>query len=257
ESLAAEPGETAAAIATLQPGEGVASGEYPAHVTFSFRPGGGRPIELRATAVVALVGIAGQWHFDEGGVAADASPNHNDGTVQPGVAWAPGHRGQALRFDGAGCVEVPHSESLSIASSITVEAWVKPERFVGNDMIVVKTDYANEYLLYADARGTLHGRVRNGGSGRQDVVSAPGVLEPGVWQHIAFTWDTRAARLYCNGALLKEIETQRPAIGTNTAPMCIGGGAYAGGFHGLIDEVTIRTGALGPEDIRALYDQAR
>jgi len=187
---------------------------------------------------------------------ADASPRHNDGAVRPGATWTTGRQGQALRFGGTAWVEVPHSESLSITSGITVAAWVRPESFVGNDVIVVKTDYANEYLLYADGQGTLHGRVRSGSGGR-DVVSAAGVLEPGVWQHIAFTWSNQSARLYHNGAIVSEKQTQQPAIGTNAAPLRIGGGAYTGGFHGLLDEVTIRTGALGPEDIRALYEQER
>lgn len=205
---------------------------------------------------MAVVGIAGQWDFDEGeGTRVeDASPHGNAGVVRPGITWSSGRRGHALRFDGNSWVEVPHSGSLSIASGITVAAWIRPERFVDNDVIVAKTDYAREYLLYAAGYGKLIGRVRNGGWNAQDVVSAANVLKPGVWQHIAFTWSTRSARLYHNGTMVGEAQTQQPVIGANTAPVRIGGGAHSGGFNGLIDEVSIHIGALGPADIRALYE---
>ena len=33
--------------------------------------------------------------------------------------------------------------------------------------------------------------------------------------------------------------------------------AYAGGFHGLIDDVVIRIGALSPADIKGAYERGR
>ena len=261
EALSAKPGQSATATCSLQPGTDTAPGEYPALVAFDFLPGGGEPIQLLARCMVALVGIAGEWRFDEeeGAVVSDSSPRHNDGTVGQGLVWTEGRRGSALQFDGTACVQIVHSDSVSIVSGVTVEAWVKPERFVGNDMIVVKTDYSNEYLLYVDGQGTLRGRVRCGGTGgrNQDAIEATGALRPGVWQHIVFTWSRQAMRLYRDGELLKQAPTQCEGIGANTSPLCIGGGAYAGGFHGLIDDVVIHIGALSPGDIKAAYEQGR
>ncbi len=259
--LSAEPGQSATATSSLQPGTDAVPGEYAAQAGLEFRPGGGEPVQLLARCMVALVGIAGEWRFDEGEGAAvsDASPRHNDGTVGQGLVWTEGRRGSALQFDGTACVQIAHSDSISIVSGVTVEAWVKPDRFVGNDMIVVKTDYSNEYLLYVDGQGTLRGRVRCGGTGgrNQDTIEATGALMPGVWQHIAFTWSRQAMRLYRDGELLKQAPTQCEGIGANTSSLCIGGGAYAGGFHGLIDDVVIRIGALSPADIKGAYERGR
>lgn len=261
ETLRAEPSGSATTKAVLWPGGGVLPGEYPVHVTFLFQPVAGKPIALMVHPVVVLVGISGQWRFDEGAgtLAADSSPNHNDGKVRPGLQWVEGRRGKALRFGGQAWVEVTHCDSLSITSGVTLEAWIKPETFVGNDIIVVKTDYSNEYLLYVDRQGTLYGRVRCGGVGgrNEDMIKAPGVLKTGVWQHIAFTWDRQFMRLYLNGRILMVARTQCMGIGKNSSPLCIGGGAYSGGFHGVIDEVIVRTGALSPEEIQANYEQFR
>lgn len=261
ETLSAEPGQSATATSSLQPGPDAAPGEYQALVTLDLRPGGGEPVQLLARCMVPLVGIAGEWRFDEGegAVVSDSSPRHNDGTVGQGLVWTDGRRGSALQFDGTACVQIAHSDSISIVSGVTVEAWVKPERFVGNDMIVVKTDYSNEYLLYVDGQGTLRGRVRCGGTGgrNQDAIEATGALMPGVWQHIVFTWSRQAMRLYRNGELLKQAPTQCEGIGANTSVLCIGGGAYAGGFYGLIDDVVIHIGALSPTDIKTAYEQGR
>ncbi|MGE5770394.1 MAG: PQQ-dependent sugar dehydrogenase, partial [Betaproteobacteria bacterium] len=76
-------------------------------------------------------GLVGAWGLNEGAGTAvsDSSGNGNHGTlVGTGATWdASGKYGSALSFNGSsGIVTVPQASSLSMASSYTVEAWVKP-----------------------------------------------------------------------------------------------------------------------------------
>jgi len=97
----------------------------------------------------------------------------------------------------------------------------------------------NEYLLYCDGRGILHGRIRyRGASARdQNVLTAPKPLLPGRWYHLCFTWDRRGTALYIDGEVVASGKSTLEAIGDTRETFRIGGGEYAGGFARTIDEV--------------------
>ena len=60
--------------------------------------------------------------FDEGkgNDVKDGSPAQNDGKVQGDVKWVKGKIGQAMRFDGKGFVEIPHTEDLNLTKAHTI-----------------------------------------------------------------------------------------------------------------------------------------
>src|SRR5262245_71210 len=79
--------------------------------------------------------LVGHWKLDEeqGTVAADASGNANDGSLQKGVAPSPVlppgrfRNARSLSFDGVDdFVSVSPSRSLANARTLTVAAWIKP-----------------------------------------------------------------------------------------------------------------------------------
>jgi len=92
----------------------------------------GKLIVLAVLALVALqIGVAradlvGHWKLDEGSgtVAADATGNGHDGTLNGDPQWVDGYFGGALDLDGQGDeVEVPYSPDLNPEDSFSISAW--------------------------------------------------------------------------------------------------------------------------------------
>ena len=71
----------------------------------------------------------------------DSSGSGNNGTLSgAGATWtAGGKNGGALSFNGSsGNVTVPHSASISLNPSYTLEAWVKPTALSGYQTVLIK-----------------------------------------------------------------------------------------------------------------------
>jgi len=90
----------------------------------------------------------GLWHLD--GDAKDASAHHNDGELVSGE-MVRGRLGQAVRFDGDGCVRAPDNPSLSVTSELTIDAWVSQHERGSYARIVEKSDWA--WGLWIGRRG--------------------------------------------------------------------------------------------------------
>jgi hypothetical protein len=80
-------------------------------------------------------------------------------------------------------------------------------------------------------------------------AKAPGVLLPGVFHHVAGTYDSDGIRLYCDGLLVDSVEVWKGlccfewvAISTVDEPM-----------HSLIDDVKIHDRALDAQEIEAAF----
>lgn len=87
-------------------------------------------------------GPVAAWSFDEGeGTIAHDATGRQDGTVE-GALWSTGKFGGGLRFEEGGeqqCVYVPDSEALDFeGGEMTLEAWVKPEHWLGSAPILFK-----------------------------------------------------------------------------------------------------------------------
>ena len=233
------------------------AGEYPVKVTLDIDTPQGGAVRLTDTAFVSIGGLVGKWDFEEGEgpIARDTSGEGNDARFAGGrIRWVEGRRGKGIHTEGYDHLAAPHSRSLDITQGVTVACWVKPDRFVGNDIILAKTDNYNEYLLYCDGSGTLRGRIRHRGAGAryQDALSSPEPLKVGRWQHIAMTWSRSGMNLFVNGKAVAHRKATQPAIGDVQAPFIIGGGSYDGGFTGAIDEVRVFNYALASEDVAGL-----
>ena len=146
----------------------------------------------------------------------------------------------AANFDSTGYIAIPHSASLNITGSFTLEAWVNttssaPVTIVGD----------NEYrLLLASGRG----RVQMNNTTFLDGTIP---INDGKWNHIACVFDSAASTLafYVNGTL----DTSGPV---NTVPWSgtdsiIVGKSIYGHAPEMLDEVRIWNTALPPSTIAA------
>ncbi len=158
--------------------------------------------------------------------------------------------GYALSTSGTGYVDCGIS-SLGISGDITVEAWVHPDATTGTvywDRIVGNNWTSNFAFI---SKGGVPNSLCVGMPGKADVALVPGVLIPGQWQHVAFTFNptTNETIIYHNGAQVSS-EIYTPNARTDGQQLNIG--AHASGIEnwiGDIDNVRIWNTVKSPSDI--------
>ena len=218
------------------------------------------------TCVPPPASMVSWWPGDEN---ANDIQGNNNGTLQNGATFAAGKVGQAFSFDGVNdFIEVPNSPALNPTNQITVDAWYKPVSFNGSgaNPIVDKgylshTDPYYQYSLnvtgdqywhdqaafnfYIAAGGVLYG-----------AWTGPNFWAPGIWYHIAGTYDGSNVKLYVNGVLVDSA----PASGVMTdygKNLRIGVPSNISRtgvdfLPGLVDEVEIFNRALSASEIQAI-----
>jgi len=202
----------------------------------------------------------GYWKFDEGSgnVAHDFSGNGNDGAIYAG-SFVEGKIGYAMNFDGSSqYVCVANSASLTMTRQITVSAWVKSAGIVKTDTIVRK---GNGYSLYLEGG---HGNVPEvaifqGGVGK--FVSGTTIMTPGLWHHVAGTFDGTNLKIYVNGILEGSLTTpggidNQPTLEGNLNLIIAANSGLGDFFNGIIDEVKIYNYARTAQDILNDYNSA-
>jgi T5SS/PEP-CTERM-associated repeat protein len=170
--------------------------------------------------------------------------------------------GFALSFNGtSNYLEAPHNNALNF-HPLTVTAWVKTTQATGEVGIVNKyvAGSSNGWQIYL-----LNGNVRawyfrDGANyvsdGAQGLDGGP--IANGVWHHVALVVDAASGRLYLDGALMDLLPwTGTPGSCTTTQVLSLG--RYPGGagefFRGVLDEVSIWTGARTGAEIQAFMDR--
>ncbi|MCB1940940.1 MAG: hypothetical protein KDI53_02660, partial [Candidatus Accumulibacter sp.] len=188
--------------------------------------------------------------------------------ITPGVAsgmtpnWLAGEHAGAIDLNGFQYLEVADSSSIDLTGSLTVEAWIKLDQFTNTwQPIFYKGDASSDwtrrtYAMWLNSDGSLHF-----GSDTRYTNTAAGVVQAGVWTHVAGTIDraTGSLRIYVNGDQL----AARDNIGTTPAsaygkPLLLGGGLYQSTdsnlFAGALDEVRIWNTARSQAQIQATRD---
>jgi hypothetical protein len=176
--------------------------------------------------------LAAAFAFDEsnGTTTADSSGHGNTGTLH-GATFVAGKHGNAVSFDGqADYVEASNSASLDIAGSgLTIAFWARIQSTNGGaDYVIVGKpwsgtsmpspfyQYGVEYsnsgnktvdFFFGDASGGLHGPYR---------MSAT----PGVWTHVAYTYDGTTVHGYLDGQSIETIWWY-PATASGSASMAL------------------------------------
>lgn len=203
------------------------------------------------------------WQFDSGSELKDVSGHGHDLTLKGAVVVPDGRFGGGLHsFRGApdkdeahGAVAAP-DRSLSPVGAFTIELWLQPgprlegyaTAYLLDKMYGAKTDY--QLLLTGADKGPMRTLKANLGFGDAVVsfTSAAAPYEPGVWHHVAFTYDgAGTGRFYRDGVSLGgRTEPGRAALCPGTQPLTIAdrGGSLYGGFPGVVDQVRLSQGVL-------------
>lgn len=216
--------------------------------------------KLSPAEIAELYGIVAHWMVDEtgGSVAVDASGRGNDGVYVDsptlGIDGAfPPKTDNSIELDGSSDLITANQSLLNDAEEFTLSGWFKsydyaPEKsFMGqHDLVEVGIDTTERQLeFWTNAGG---------------AISAPSVLIPGKWLHVAAVGTGNSLTLYINGHEVASGGTSTADYGSNTEVFKVGEGVMessGGNFDGHVDDIRVFHRALCPNEIYKLYKGGR
>ena len=151
----------------------------------------------------------------------------------------------ALEFDGTDdYINCSDDSSLDITNEITVELWIYPHVISGWQSLLHKwIDTSNHNSLYLELNS--NGDIVN----YNTIQTTDNPITANNWFHVVYTADTSKERIYINGELKVEEDSQFQGM-DNDYDLLIGSATYTQErFDGLIDEVVIYNKALTQEQI--------
>jgi Concanavalin A-like lectin/glucanases superfamily len=212
---------------------------------------------LTTKAAAATYSPVAAYSFDEGeaaGTTIEDLAGENDGTIEGVERTTRGRYGRALSFHGieGECASVPNSESLQLKEEFTIEAWVKSDSLVGEPIVYKETEgyYSYWFGIALGEEGHPEATIAGSKGGEWDV-EAPDPIEPGVWTHLAVTYDGARLRLFVNGEKVASSAAPGATL-ESEGPLWIGcAPPNHETFEGRIDELHIYDRVLGQTDIAA------
>lgn len=207
--------------------------------------------------------VLGYWTFDGDQPLADASGKGHDLTLNGAVLSPEGKFGGSLvsgrgwpDADVAHQAKAKNSPSLTPAGAFTIELWLAadaalegyPEAFLLDKKYVSDNDY-QWTLSAAGSDGRRRLQMRLGFGTESDTwLAEPRLFEPGVWHHVAFTYDGAGdGRFWVDGrGAGGELKPARGRIVGGKHDLVIGDrvGSLYHGFPGKLDNVRLSNGVL-------------
>jgi hypothetical protein len=174
-----------------------------------------------------------------------------------GPSFALDARSVWLEFDGKDdVVQVGDSVSLDLTNHMTVESWIRADSVpgTGGQARVASKSFSYEITVYSADTGCISGtqgdvqwRAVIGGLDRR---ICGGWVTPGMWHHVAGTYDGSRFILYVDGNQVANV-SRSGLIETNNYDLNIGNHPFlARPFDGDIDEVRIWNIARTREQIQ-------
>ncbi|UCD77788.1 MAG: LamG domain-containing protein, partial [Desulfobacterales bacterium] len=191
-------------------------------------------------------GLVSWWPGD--GNARDIIGTNN-GDLINGATFAEGMVDGAFSFDGEDDLVATSGTDIENLQALTIDAWVmhnllpssRIQRYVTlADKAVIRYDGENgprQLHFYMTINGDLH------------HIRVNEVLQEGVFQHVAGTYDGSFMRLYLDGLEVGSLEVS----GVLGPAPWVGFGSSDESLDGLLDEVEIYDHALSASEIQAIY----
>ena len=209
-----------------------------------------------SNAVTATTGLVSYWRLGEpSGTSACDSWGSNAGSYQGGYTLGrlgalAGDPNTAVALNGStGLVSVPHSSSIDVGDTFTVEAWVKRARFGAQSYETVASQQANAWLLAFDQSNRLVLRQAKVG----DLVYSTKTVGDTNWHYVAVTKNGSSVHLYLDGADVTGTVTNR-TMANNTLPLTIGQSSSSAFFSGTVDEVALYRSPLSASQLQSHYN---
>ena len=188
-------------------------------------------------------GRIGAWDFEDSPVAS------------------PFGRALSVSQEG-GVLEVPRSEVPLIGDAdFSVALWIHPKERQAGGMVASGPSERQGWILeMPDQRGGLRfvaHRAYQESSG--SIVTKPGIIRKGVWQHVAVVVrrGEGGARLFVNGYQVGEGHVSADGFDHPKFGLHVGGVPNGNRFLGEIDQLRLYRRALEPAEVQALVEPGR
>lgn len=209
------------------------------------------------------MGLVALYHFDEtsGTTSADSSGNGNTATLQGGVTFSPGVRGNAATFSGVNQYVTLPIGIVSGLTNFSISAWLY-QSLAGHGHRVFDFGTGTTVNMFLTPDGdVLRYAVTTGGHDAEEDLLTAGTLPIGIWQHLTVTQAAANATLYLDGIVIAQngATTLHPSSLGVTTQNWIGRSQYADNPYlaGKVDEFRIYNRALGAAEVMDLYLQER
>jgi hypothetical protein len=216
-----------------------------------------------------IPGLVGYYPLDQAAgnhQLANLADASKPGTTSAANAFAPGKRGQALRFTGDDPADFPGvGGSFDRADPSTVAFWLRTERVMKQAIVFHRqagTDTGFHGTELSFDEGRLVFAMIRFWPGNALAVRTPTPLAAGQWIHVAITYDGsgRAAgvRIYLNGRpaaldVVRDCLVKNLEVGGNG--LTFGQRFRSTGLKdGRIDELRIYGRVLAPVEVAHIYD---
>jgi hypothetical protein len=221
-------------------------------------------------------GLVARWSGE--GDGNDAVGDNPAAPVGP-LNYAAGKKGMAFSFGGDGAYLLVHpKENLDVGKGdgFTFETWISPAT-VSSDMLIFEferelgtangSDVGMELAIHrvtpgGRGVGCLYANLKDAEDAHHIFASPPNMLVPGVWQHVALTYDKTmgVGSIYLNGAMVAHASLGVFTPQTSFPNLLLGAkttynSAMNPGnlYVGRLDEFGIYSRALSAAEIQAIY----
>jgi hypothetical protein len=199
------------------------------------------------------------------GEVKDESGAGHDGTLRDISTITDRERGQVLKCGEAGYVAIASTKLLN-PEKFTVSAWVNPAVHSPGQMIVDKSDWADNnfargFSICLGDQNLPDGCVSLAiGGGNWTHAFSKQSVPFNEWTQVAGTFDGKELCVYLNGEEDNVVSVSSSSIKSSDYAMRIGACTFdtrIRRFQGLIDDVMMFDRALSPKEVREIYEATR
>ena len=166
-----------------------------------------------------------------------------------------GKRGGCVFLNGRQWLQVKHTPELNLSQDFTISFWINPKK--SSKSVLINKSQDNEGFLISNNNDASLSFTYYDQSGEPYTFrSKEEVVEYGVWQKLAFTYEQVNSRLtfFLNDKKISEFNLGGNDMANSISDLYIGGSPnVTQGFVGSIDEISIFYSAIDSDEISSLY----
>ena len=163
--------------------------------------------------------------------------------------------GCSLQFDGVNDFAFqPHDALFNLTSSMTLEAWVKPNT-VGLGRLISKASSPSIvcYSLDLNVSNNPNFRIFNSSGSVFLSVTGSTALATGQWRHVSASWDGSQGRIFLDGALDGIASGTGSTRISSITHFLLGSILGSESFNGRLDQVRVWSVARSEGEVSADY----